>query len=597
MKFCKTCGQLYEQDDLEVCPEDSTVLKQVHEKSASEDPMLGQMVDGRFRVVSALGKGGFGAVYRAVQTSVGREVAIKFILEGMPPEGVRRFMREAKATSALRNIHTVTIYDFGQNDDGKLYLAMEMLEGHTLRHRLSSAGEVPWKTALHVVAQIAESLEEAHGLGMIHRDLKPGNIMLTDMGDDPNFVKVLDFGIAKFQDTGQSQITHTGSTLGSPSYMSPEQARGGDLTLSADLYSLGIILYEMLTDRVPFTAEKPVQVLFKHCTEAVPPMRDINPHLDAPPEVHNLVMTLLQKDPAARYESASQVKQVARALLAGESSDQLTAVTPAFHTPIQTSAMAPGPSVGGTDKTLAATPSTPIGMEPTVAHMPTGELPREGTDGVETGHLARVGGEDPGLPKRGSGMSIAAGIAAVALLGGAWFAFGGGAGKSDAPKDAKPAQASRAPEPAPKAVGAKAAAAKPAASAPAAKPKPTPATPVARPQPSAPPVLLQTTPPGARVEAADGRILGTTPLELKRSDKDRTLKLHLERFETAVHTVRAGASGKVPVTLKKKVIQPKRRRTTTASKPKAKPKPTPKAAKPATAPVKKKKRRSERDLF
>jgi serine/threonine-protein kinase len=595
VKFCKTCGELFEDDAIEACPEDGTVLKAIHEKSTDEDPMLGQLVDGRFRVVSALGKGGFGAVYRAVQTSVGREIAIKFILEGMPPEGVRRFMREAKATSALRNVHTVTIFDFGQNDDGKLYLAMEMLEGQTLRQRLNLMGQVPWKQALHIISQIAESLEEAHSLGMIHRDLKPGNIMLTEMGGDQNYVKVLDFGIAKFQDQNQSQITHTGSTLGSPSYMSPEQARGGDLTAASDIYSCGIMLYEMLCGRVPFVADQPVQVLFQHCSEALPDMAEVNPNVEIPPEVDALVARLLEKKPENRPGSALAAKQIIQALLVGESSEDLTQVVPSYGTQSHVS-LTPGP-VSGMEQTVAVAPTPGPGALYAIGDSDQARaLAMVGGDGHEdTGHLQQISADLPSLQKKSKAPMV---LAAALLLGlGAYAmnssvgdpATSGGKAEIDVAKQAVVPAKESGPSAKPK----------PAVET---APAPEPATRVATLAPVAkvpdPPKTLRliTTPPGAEVLDSENTALGKTPLELPVTGNDRIFSFRLAGFK---HMDKVVVSGKKQGDLgfeleAKPAPKPaaKRRVKRRPQKPAAKPAPP-----PAPAKKKKKGRRSERELF
>lgn len=269
------------------------------------DRLVGQTIDGRFEVKSLLGSGAMGAVCRATQTSVGRDVALKVLLaDGARLDLAHRFMLEARTTSALRNVHTVTLFDFGQSDDGTLYLAMELLEGEDLSARIKRAGPLEWRDALRVVGQVAESLAEAHGKNIIHRDLKPANIFLTKMGEDEAFVKVLDFGIAKLQDGLAANLTGTGAIIGTPTYMSPEQALGEPFDHRADMYALGVVLYHALAGHPPFAHDNPMTVLLMHCQKEAPPL-----DIDIPASVQRLVDELLEKDPSKRIDSAATLRK------------------------------------------------------------------------------------------------------------------------------------------------------------------------------------------------------------------------------------------------------------------------------------------------
>ncbi len=316
MKFCKTCGGFFE-DEAELCPADGAPL--VVLQGQGDDPLLGQVLDRRYRILSQIGRGGMGTVYRALQTSTRREIALKVIRGDLSVDATRRFMVEAHTTSALRNVHTVTIYDFGQAEDGLLYLAMELLQGRSLEGLLAAEPRLPWRRALRIVAQVAESLQEAHEKGIVHRDLKPGNILLVPMGDDPDFVKVLDFGIAKLEREGMTtNLTGTGMVLGTPRYMSPEQARGEVIDARCDLYSLGVLLFECLVGRPPFEGEHPLSVMMKHCQDPPPSLAAALPGQPLPEGIQHLLDGLLAKQRDERIASAAEVRERVRTILEGE---------------------------------------------------------------------------------------------------------------------------------------------------------------------------------------------------------------------------------------------------------------------------------------
>ena len=340
-KFCKRCGAFFD-DDIEYCPEDGAHLSAVtHEQKDEADPLVGTVLDNRFHVQAKLGAGGMGSVYRALQASTRREVALKVILGDITDDGARRFMREAHTTSALRNVHTVTIFDFGRAPEGTLYLAMELLDGDPLDAVLKTESALPWQRALYITAQVAESLAEAHYKGIVHRDLKPANIFLTRMGADPDFVKVLDFGIAKLYGGGvTTELTGAGMVLGTPQYMSPEQARGQELDHRSDIYSLGVMLYHMLAGRPPFLSETPVGLLMQHCQDAPPPLEELRPDLGLPVGLLSLLDRMLVKKPELRIETALAVQQEALSLLQGVGS---------LASPLPLSASRPGRQAGDFD--------------------------------------------------------------------------------------------------------------------------------------------------------------------------------------------------------------------------------------------------------
>ena len=269
----------------------------------------GHVLADRYEIVAEIGRGGFGMVYRARQLNIDRQVAIKVL----PPQFmtiadvVERFKREAKLTSQLTHPNTITIYDYGQADD-LLYIVMEYLEGEDLADRLKRERTLEPRQITQIAAQVLKSLSEAHSKGIVHRDLKPENIFLCAV-DDEEVVKVLDFGIAKLaQPEGTSlqgrQLTVTGSTVGTPIYMSPEQAAGEEVDALTDLYALGVILYEMACGAPPFRDDNPVKVMRSHLFTPLPPFPKDNPLSGT--SMERVVTRALQKDQRLRYQSAKE---------------------------------------------------------------------------------------------------------------------------------------------------------------------------------------------------------------------------------------------------------------------------------------------------
>ena len=268
---------------------------------------MGQVVAGRFEVESLLGAGGMGAVYKARQLSVDRLVALKVLKRDIldDQQAVRRFFLEAKATSRLSNPHTVTVHDFGQTEEGLLFIAMEYLDGHDLRDRLRTTGHIPASEAVAIVDAIAQSLDEAHSMEIIHRDLKPENIFLVKSGETDAFVKVLDFGIARAQSlTGDKGLTTTGSIAGTPAYMSPEMVKGEKVSASADVYAMGVILYEMISGRQPIDGTTPFMVMQRHLTQTPNPLHEVLDLSVVPKLLSIFVQRCLEKDPTRRPQDA-----------------------------------------------------------------------------------------------------------------------------------------------------------------------------------------------------------------------------------------------------------------------------------------------------
>jgi TonB family protein len=290
--------------------------------SPGGDALIGRTLNGRFSITDAIGAGGMGKVYRAMQAPLDRVVALKVLDPSFPstkdPGFQQRFLREASLTSKLRHPNTVTVIDYGQTEDGIYYIAMEYLEGRTLAQLISQIGPLPWSRVIAITQQVCRSLREAHGLGIVHRDLKPANIMLLNEADQ-DLVKVLDFGLVKSIGTtgeGESpalspEITQSGTFLGSPQYMAPEQARNV-ADARSDIYSLGVVMYQMLQGRPPFIARDHLELIFAHYKEPPPPFSSLRPHIPVPLEIEAVVMRCLEKDPARRYQSMDEMLEAMR---------------------------------------------------------------------------------------------------------------------------------------------------------------------------------------------------------------------------------------------------------------------------------------------
>ncbi len=320
MRVCPECRR---KTEALTCPLDGTPTMDEALLRESADPLIGRVLAGRYRVLEPLGHGAMGRVYVADQITMRRRVALKVIrAETLAAVAdrlnlVRRFQREALAASRLRHPNTVQVHDYGSTEDGVLFLVMELLEGAPLARVLQREGRLTPERAVRIGVQVLRSLAEAHAQGIVHRDLKPENIMLTRPAGEADFVKVLDFGIAKvaLPGTGDSAMTHSGIVLGTPVYMAPEQGMGRGVGPAADLYALGVILYECLTGRVPFSAETALGVMMKHVQEPVPPLvRDGSPP-DVTPALEELVLALLAKRPEDRPGPAMQVAALLEASL------------------------------------------------------------------------------------------------------------------------------------------------------------------------------------------------------------------------------------------------------------------------------------------
>ena len=304
MKLCPVCEAEY-GDEVTQCPNDAETLVFLRERT---DDLAGQVFSGRYRLLEKVGEGGMGAVYRGTQEPMGREVAVKVLRSDLASdkEVVRRFFNEARVVSRLRHPNTVTLYDFGQSERGDLFIAMEFMAGLSLSSTLE-ARHLELAEILEITDQVCLALEEAHDSGIVHRDLKPDNIFIDRVGSR-HMVKVLDFGIAKVPDAA-AHLTRTGTVFGTPAYMSPEQAQAHHVDHRSDIYTLGIVLYEMLAGAPPFTADNPMQVALKQVTARPAPIMDMSRVRPLPRLLSALVMDMLEKDPSRRPQTIGEVRE------------------------------------------------------------------------------------------------------------------------------------------------------------------------------------------------------------------------------------------------------------------------------------------------
>lgn len=274
------------------------------------DPLIGKVVDNRFKIIGVIARGGMGKVYRAEQAPLGRICALKVLspkYEGdRDPEFHKRFFLEASIAAKLTHPNTVTVFDYGQSDE-IYYIAMEFVDGKTLHRVLRQEGPFNEGRTCHIARQICRSLREAHGMGVVHRDLKPGNVLLAQHGDEGDNVKVLDFGLVKDVTGEAEELTQQGLFMGSPKYMAPEQIVGAEVSARTDIYSLGVMLYEMLCGKVPFDKGPGVGTLMSHVNDPPPPMEQYNPNLAISEEMAGIVYKCLEKDPQNRFASMDEL--------------------------------------------------------------------------------------------------------------------------------------------------------------------------------------------------------------------------------------------------------------------------------------------------
>ena len=345
------------------------------------DELIGKQVDnGEYVIVDRIGSGGMGSVYKAEQPSMNRMVAIKVLHPRFATRDdlVARFRREARAMSQLSHPNTARVYKYGALDDGAVYFVMDYLEGRNLAAWVRENGPMEAERAIAVMVQVCGALEEAHRAGIVHRDLKPENVFLTQQSGSADFPKVLDFGLAKMSEKqmgrGSMMFTQQGMVFGTPEFMSPEQAQGEALDQRSDIYSLALILYELITGKLPFDAKTPLDMMKAHVRDVPIPLSQRVPGKHFWPEFEAVVNKALAKNPNDRYASAAEFGEALRACVPDESA-------PPPSTPASTPPSSPPPSDAHPAFTPAATQSAGSAGRPVVRHesssiaLPVSKLP------------------------------------------------------------------------------------------------------------------------------------------------------------------------------------------------------------------------------
>ncbi len=502
------------------------------------DPLIGKLLAGRYLVKELIDRGGMGRVYRAEQQPLGRMVALK-TLDLLDPRGEfrERFFNEASVASKLTHPNTVRIFDYGRSEDGIYFLTMELLEGQSLHRVIKAEAPLAPLRLIHIARQVCGALHEAHERGIVHRDMKPGNVFLTHHGDDLEFAKVLDFGLVKDLHSDVS-LSQTGQALGSPLYMSPEQVEGDPVDRRTDIYALGLVMYVALTGRVPFRKGSVATIMMQQVTATLPTFDEIAPGHSIPFSLEWVVRRCIEKKPEHRFATMAELSRALK-LCAQEIRGELAE-------PIEWKLDKAG--------RLAVQPELLNSQEDTNIPPPAA---------VEAALQASAGQELPSSPtlnastaSRTVATAAAAGIGGLLLLGGGAALLGIGSAAAIAFYLAQPGP----PPP------------KPAAPAVAPAPPPSAApAPIAPPAPSFRVVSIVSTPKAEVLR--DGRLLGVTPLEVKlEPGEELTLTLHADGYHDR-QILADGSVASIEVPLKPKP-KPKLRRDKAPPRP-VKPTPTP----------------------
>lgn len=305
-KKCPVCSKIYPETE-RTCPQDSSPLEIM-----TGDSLVGEILGGSYQVLSVLGIGGSSQVYKAKHVFLGRAVAIKVLHASQVcnEEQIRRFLQESRTVSSLHHENIVNLYDFGLTDDGRPFLVMDYLEGTSLFEMIRESGSIEPMRAIHIFKQVCEALDHAHKKGVVHRDIKPGNIVLQDVEDRKDVVKLVDFGLVKLMSWAALDVFHhtqQGIVCGSPRYMSPEQCADKFIDARSDIYSLGASLYEALCGDPPFLGDSVAVLMMKHLSEIPRQLIEVAPDKKIPKELNDIVMKTLEKDPDKRQQSMSEL--------------------------------------------------------------------------------------------------------------------------------------------------------------------------------------------------------------------------------------------------------------------------------------------------
>ncbi|HWV39639.1 MAG TPA: protein kinase [Vulgatibacter sp.] len=384
-QVCHRCGASFQGAACHLCGD--TLLSH-----PVKDSLIGKVFAGRYKILRKLGQGGMGAVYLAEQVGIGHRVALKLLNQQLAghEEIIQRFMNEAKSYARIAHPHAVAFHEFGQDAEGNLFISTEYIEGPDLKKYLMERGRLPPGDAFEVILQIADALEHAHQNGVIHRDLKPENVIVRE-GIRGIHAKVLDFGIARLLEEGQARLTVAGNIAGTPQYMSPEQVRGHDVDARADVYVIGVVLFELLTGLQPYAAPTVPEMLYRQAHDPVPPLTNFLPGMEA---IDRVIQRATAKDPAARHPSmAAFAADLMEAM--GELPPELAS---AARTPTSTLGVMSPPrgatahGEGGRRSTELGTPAA-AGMRSTdAAEGPSGTL----MSAPAAGASPRAAGEGPG---------------------------------------------------------------------------------------------------------------------------------------------------------------------------------------------------------
>ncbi len=304
-KICMACSREF-QGSTGTCPHDGNLLV-----ALPQDQYVGRKIGDKYHVLSVIGTGGMGVVYLARHETMKCNVAIKMLRAQFASDqiSVKRFTQEAIACRRLNHPNVITTYDHGFTPQGQPFIVMDCLQGVSLADEIKRLKHISVERVLHIFEQACDALDHAHKQGIIHRDLKPGNLMLTTYNEESDFVKVVDFGVAKILNSDEAQtLTQQGEVCGSPVYMSPEQCQGHPLDRRADIYSMGVVLYEALVGKVPFMGKSMVDTMAKHLNESPPPFKTVLPDVFIPERLEQTVMKALSKKPENRQQSMAALK-------------------------------------------------------------------------------------------------------------------------------------------------------------------------------------------------------------------------------------------------------------------------------------------------